>query len=46
MGIDRLGEAQLLFCSLPLIEGAARGEPVAERLLGNVLVWLRGGPAV
>ena len=40
MGIDRLGEAELLYSALPLVEAAAGGDPVAERLLANVIAWL------
>jgi len=42
LGIDRLGEAQLLFCALPLVEAATGGDPVAQRLLANIVSWLQG----
>ncbi len=42
LGLGRLGEAELLFCALPLAEGLAAGVPVARRLLANVVRWLSG----
>jgi len=42
LALGRLGEAELLFCALPLAQGLAEGVPVARRLLANIARWLAG----
>lgn len=43
VGLHRLGEAELLLCALPVLDGVEARLPVAERLLRNIAGWLLGG---
>jgi len=42
LGLGRVGEAELLVCTLPLPAAIKDGQPAAERLMRNIVAWVLG----